>query len=320
MLKEADSDRNSSAEAPTKIEESFFSKFYSINEKTSHVLVVIHDLYDYHTRYDFLYQELCSHFSGLGLALIDLKGFGHAAGVRGHTDHFDEYPEGVLYFIKKWEQENPHLKFVFMGVGLGGLVSLRFFQLYSDGLSSVQGLILINPLLELPEMNGQRHSREEGGVLGELVNQGKNIWSELISYLGPSESSLRYIKSPFFIDLKKVTDDNEEREKILSDPICQFTLSARFLSEVEKVSRDVIGHNYFIDIPCLILLSENDPFCHTKRVDLFSKGIPKTYVEKYIYRYTCHDLLHGREKKRVLADLRPWLERKIFTASNDVRK
>ena len=263
---------------------------HSTEEPAKEVFLIIHDLLDYHERYLEIHQytTIADH-QNFQYYWIDLKGHGLSSGIRGHVNYFDEFCFDVVQMILMISNEQK-TKITLMGQGLGALIILKLMNPYgsfSAQISSyLKGLIFINPLLHF--------------------NYQWPKWSGLgIKKLLPTIDRIKFAPK---IKGHQLCTDLELAQNYDHSPLILSQISIGFLSEVLEAGVDVKRLSYFIDLPSLFLVSEDDFLISAEQIYLYQKGLPKEASTFISYPAAKHDLLNDKSRELVFNDIIHWLK------------
>lgn len=254
-------------------------------------LLILHDLLDHHGRYD----ELAQYARASGdfpyqVFWMDFKGHGLSSGVRGHVENFDEYCWDVLEMLEIIKKNQRPI--VVLGQGLGALVILKmlnptsqFAESFQEG---IEGLILVNPILhfnfEWPDF--------KVGLLKKMI------------------PTVNRLKVPVRIKGHQLCTDPIKADLFDRDPLVLSKLSLGLLGEVIQAGVDVRRMSYFIDLPTLFLVSQNDFLISSEQIYLYQKGLPKDLSCYYDYPHARHDLLNDKNREIVFNDIIDWLNQR----------
>lgn len=251
-------------------------------------IVILHDLLDYHCCYlelgNALYQKFLPECQ---IIWMDLRGHGLSTGNRFSCTSFDDYcldSIEVLNHLTKSED-----KVIFMGQGLGGLVSLRIVQNHFQRLkASPSHMILSNPLLRLklePPYIGRTLMEHISGSFGKVF-------------------------VPVDFESRMLTHNPLKSEIFAKDPLIGKRITYGLYQEIQKISHHVRQEVYYINIPCMILIGARDQIADAETTKLFSKGLMEgTSKTKYL-KDGEHDLFNDICHDETLDELYDWIKGK----------
>ncbi|MBT3981420.1 MAG: hypothetical protein HOE90_08705 [Bacteriovoracaceae bacterium] len=274
--------------------ESIFFKRYTpkkhiSSEKLIH-LWFVHDIADYHGRYlDFVTYLLKMIPENIVVSLIDLKGHGMSSGSRAYIKSFDEYCFDFVDFVNSYPSTLPVSHNVFMGTGMGGLMTIKTIINFRSDLETTENLsmILTNPFI-YPTFDLKKSSRR-------LLKYGKSLFS----------SSKFQLKSP--IDVYNLTRDQNKMHEYMADQLVSSQISLSLINEIMKSSDQLRRFAYYIDIPSLFLISGETKLNCPSTTELFFQGIPTDDKKLSLYADGHHDILNDLNSEIVFNDIYNWL-------------
>jgi alpha-beta hydrolase superfamily lysophospholipase len=270
----------------TELESLYIKEWKTKKKKVSHHFIILHDICDYHGRYELLAKSLWKSFNQeINITFVDLKGHGLSSGTRSYVKDFDEYIEDLHIVLS--EDETYDTKKILIGQGLGGLVALSYIQKYEmTARTQISSVVLSNPLLYL---NIEEDSYYE------------KILKKLNKYAGK-------IRFPYHIKGSDLSNDRKRVESYNSDPLINHYISISLVEEIIKKSKQLLDYSYFLDIPLLMLLSKDDFLVNWGKCSLFMKGMPKHLASECIYSHSKHDLFNEKNRDKVFKDIYNWIE------------
>lgn len=259
-------------------------------EPAKEVFLIIHDLLDYHERYlEIHHYTTVAEQKNFQYYWIDLKGHGLSSGIRGHVNYFDEFCFDVVQMILMISREHK-TKITLLGQGLGALIILKLMNPYGSFTEQInhhlKGLIFINPLLHF--------------------NYQWPKWSGFgVKKFFPTIDRIKFSPN---IKGHQLCTDLKLAQLFDQSPLILSKISIGYLSEVLEAGVDVKRLSYFIDLPSLFLISEDDFFISTEQIYLYQKGLPKEASTFISYPAAKHDLLNDKSRELVFNDIINWLK------------
>ncbi len=230
------------------------------------------------------YQALADWLSARGwsVAAFDLRGHGKSAGQRGHIRRFTDYLSDVLAFLEELRREREGLPLALLGHSMGGLVVVRFAELYPD---RVQGVILSAPFfgLVMPVPTYKR-------ALGRLAAR---LWPAL--------------SLPNGIDPTLLSHDPKVVEAYRTDPLVHRVATARWFTEVQAAQAAALEDAARLTAPLLVLLGEADGLASVSATRRFFVACGSEDKALKLYEGFFHEVLNEAAKGRVWQDLLSWL-------------
>lgn len=249
--------------------------------------VILHDLLDHHGRYihlaPFLFEKIPNCHD---IYFVDFKGHGLSSGTRGHIENAQEYVLDTVAFLKQL----PHKKTILVGQGLGALVGLKIVADFDDEIKlDIIGFVASNPFLKL---------ESKGSQILDQIHQWRNFFERI--------HTMRLFHSAEWIG------DELRAARYQNDPLVLHRATWKTISEVNQLITDILPLSYFIKVPVLFLVGENDSYGHPQKVELFAKALSREYTRVIKYSSSKHDIFNDIEEDKVLHDIYNWVEQIIF--------
>ncbi len=266
----------------------------SSNPKNDPTIVILHDLYDYHERYRMIKELAPDMIQGrVNFLWLDLRGFGLSGGTRHHVDDFDTYTNDIKKVLDSL-QGTIGKNYIFLGVGLGCICFLRFFQSFQDQEDfHIKGMVLINPIFKF-------NARQSG-----LINR-------LFSPLDAFEKPMKLMRWSVKIDFRLINSRTKEVEKLYSDPLITDVLTTGLYEEIMRVALEVRETSYFIDFPLFVIESSKYNLVAHHSIDHFLKGVDKKYLSTQVYEHSFYDLLHDLDGEAALSKIFDWFHQNFL--------
>ena len=128
-------------------------------------LLFVHGLSEHSGRY----SHVMRHFAARGFDCwaIDYRGHGRSPGLRVHVDGFDHYVDDVAAGFRLVRGEHTWLPLFMVGHSQGGLVTLRYALIHSQGLD---GIVVSSPFLRVhPESAPPAPLRMVANIISTFV-------------------------------------------------------------------------------------------------------------------------------------------------------
>ena len=183
------------------------------------------------------YEHLARHFAERRVAVycMDLRGYGRSGGVRGHVGHFDDYLADLRIFSGLVVDYSAGLgRPVLLGHSLGGLIALRYAEVYPQSLGA---LILCSPWLGL----------------SRSITTPQRVAVQLLAALAP-RSHWRPGKG----DPGLVRRDPAAVKLISEDPLRVRAMTPRWFTEALRAQRVAIDGSMDLAVPSLWLQAGKD--------------------------------------------------------------
>ncbi len=282
-------------------------------KKPKFAIQFLHGATEHIGRYTEFAEYMCKNFDcaviahdqcGHGASVFDKSEYGYFAARRGYKHIVNDTYE----FLTEARNTIGDIPVFLMGYDMGSLIARASVARFSE---YYVGLVLI----------GTSYKSFMMKLL--LKKCQREIAQNSESYL-----SVDLYKKFLFASNKKYEDNTgfdwlnsneQECNKFLSDPICNFSLSASAIKDIIKVRIAVNEAKWFKEmpnIPIFILSGEDDPvgrFCkYSYKIanKLKSNGIID--VTTVTYPGARHDLLHENCKEQVFNDIANWIEKRVL--------
>lgn len=262
--------------------ERLFSMWWPASQPRG-TLVWVHGYAEHSGRYEKVVQFLLE--KGWNSLLWDLRGHGRSTGKRGFVTEVEEYLYDLTAVWTHWKSR-VKAPVVLFGHSLGGLLALRYRQLYSEIWEPTATLIsapLIQLRLEVPAWK-----RSLGQVAARLF---------------PT------LTLPSGLEPAQLTHDPEEARAYAQDPLVFKTVTAGWFAAVERAQIAL-----WRDLPRLVrgkylfLLPEADPICDTSTARKFYEQLPAPEKQLRLYPDSYHEPLHETCRTQVYQDIAAYLE------------
>lgn len=247
--------------------------------KNRRVLAVVHGMGEHSGRYIHFAHYLKEVVDEI--VMIDLRGHGRSAGVRGHVQHFDDHADDVRSWLESIESRDLHL----FGHSMGGLVVLRVCLKYlSLPLASVSvGSPLLGIKVELPlakRMAAHVIARIWGKLLlSSEIDPATVSHDAAVVQAYKDDRLVHSLSTPgFYVDLLRTLEDTHERLKTVSYPI-----------------------SFFVPLDDRIVNS-------AKTLEL-AEGLKAPDRVIFQYEGFFHEIFNEVEKERPFEDLNRWIQK-----------
>lgn len=264
-----------------------FPKESQISSELIH-LIMVHELSFYHARFAPLVEELTRKMPReLAVTVIDMRGHGLSTGPRAFVDSFQEYVDDLCQAVNlEVPLEQNARKTFLLGEGGGALIVLKAVLENRKNISKpLSGVMLLNPLIKI-----------ESSSLG----------SNRLALLRLAPPKLRPMN---LFDLEQTCSHQERYKSVLLDPLNQKLMTSKLLQEIFLCSEEMRPLAYYLDLPSLFLLAEEDKICAADSGLLFAKGIDSKLREIKLYSDEGHNILWGKKGSELALDMGQWMRR-----------
>jgi alpha-beta hydrolase superfamily lysophospholipase len=252
-------------------------------ECTGPSVLIVPGLYSHMGWYRPLGEALAAR--GSAAFLLDRRGAGISEGVPGHMDSWRHVVDDILRVVAKIKELHPAAAVCALGVSLGAAMTLATALVNHD---CFQRQALLSPGLA-PGMQVPLMRR-----LG-------------IAYSGFARPRVLY-ELPFTVD--QLSDREELREALWSDPLRTRAVTSRFLLEVLRMQRYVRRNIARLRTPVLALLAEKDALVDNRVLLQTLNRVGRTSVRAEIFEGAHHVLPASVPLEDLVGRIDHW-----FTAS-----
>lgn len=261
---------------------------WSVRETRRH-LIFVHGALSHSQRHVEMFEWMIRRLGG-GLAVhgLDLVGHGTSTGPRGHAESFAVFIEDLLKTMRLLQIDNPEAEFWLMGHSLGGLVVLKTILESEQRLPFwPKGLLLANPCV-------RPHKVIDFPKVEEALEQ--------------FSRRLPQFRFPRLHKGRALALNAQAANEFDTDPLIPSFMTARLAWETWRASEDLRALSYFIKLPTLFLVSEEDQVVSRDATLLFARGIDKKWSHVREYRNAAHEILHENIRQKVWRDVVDWIQ------------
>lgn len=247
-------------------------------------VLIVHGAGEHIGRYDYVQRKLEERgFASMG---CDLRGHGRSGGKRCHINFFDEYIEDVYETFKVFEEKYSTIPKFILGHSMGGLITLRFCELYGD---KFKGVGVSSPLLgfKIPVGRGTRN----------LAN--------FLSLILPTFSFNNGIK-PYM-----VSRTEEIVKGYGTDHYVYGKITARWFTEISKAMESTLMDADKLTYPIIVLQAEADLLVDPVKTEYFYNncGSKDKYFE--LFKGFYHELMNEPERDMIIDKYIEFFEKRI---------
>jgi len=254
--------------------------FLSEVEKPTAAVLLVHGFGEHSGRY---LEGVVPFFNQQGYTVLgfDLIGHGKSGGKRGHCAGYEQLMELLSQAFTRLKTRYPNLPVLLFGHSLGGNLALNFvLREYGQP----NGLIASSPYLRLAFQ----------------PPAWKWHLGKLLGHLAPS------ITVPSGLDPEGISQDEQEVQAYLADPLIHDRVSPTFSFPVIEAGEWAIENADKLDIPTLILHGSADPIIDPDGSRAFYGAASGARLEMIEGGY--HELHHDLERKRYFKAMETWLK------------
>ncbi len=268
-----------------------FLRHYGAENPKLH-FILVHGALEHSGRHLDLIQFLMNQMGpNVAVTTWDHVGHGRSGGVRAYVSDFRVYVDDmglIAEEVQKWNSDNT--KTFILAHSLGGLITLTRILDTSYGWKyPVCGLIFSSPCIR-PQM-----------VLG---SSSEAILKKLDQMSGK-------IHLPIIYHGKDLSRDPERANDFDSDNLIPDFISVRMAREVVEASQKIRGLSYYLNIPSLFLIAQDDKVVDPESTVLFSHGIEKKLNQTILYPGHYHELWNEVDRYEIFETMKKWIEKKL---------
>lgn len=254
--------------------------FQLSNEVESKIsLILLHGYAEHCERYQRFIDQLTT--AGIRVLAYDHRGHGQSGGERAMVDYFDQYAEDLHLIAEKFFR--PGDSNYIYAHSMGGLVLLRYLQIYGDSL--LTGALTTGAAL-----------KPDDSIPKLLI--------KISSFIAKILPNLPTVK----LDGSAVSRDPEEVRKYNEDPLnYRGGTKARFGSEFLKAMKQAKSELGKITIPFSIHHGTEDRLIDPESAQWIYQGISSKDKSIKMWKGLYHELLNEPEKEEVGQELIQWI-------------
>lgn len=268
-------------------ESEIFVRQYGSESPKLHFLLV-HGALEYSGRHYDLIQFLLKNFGqDVAVTVWDHIGHGRSGGVRAFVPGFKVYVED-MDVVGKYIQKNNNekTKTIILAHSLGGLIALtRILDTTYGWNYPLHGMVLSSPCI--------RPKVFLGSYSESLLNK-LNVVSGKIHL-------------PLIYTGKDLTRDPDRANDFDSDTLIPNFMTVRMAKEVIEASGRIRGLSYYLKVPALFLIADEDKIVDPESTSLFAHGIDKNLVEIIHYPGHYHELWNEIDRFDIFETMKKWI-------------
>ncbi|MBT4866426.1 MAG: alpha/beta hydrolase [Planctomycetaceae bacterium] len=257
----------------------------------SRTLVIIHGASEHGGRYEHVAEQFVER--NWNVVAADLRGHGQSGGRRTHVAHFHRYVTDVASILDGLEL--PAEQTALLGHSMGGLVSIRFAQHFSD---RVTCLVATSPLLGL----------------SVEISRATLVVGKMLSVIAP-RWRFRTRVNP-----EDTTRSQEFLQQRFNDPLIHRSVTAGWFYQMKRALRSAWRDAHKLTLPLLVMQAGQDRIVDPDVVEpwmLTSGSADFTY---HCLPDCLHELLNEPDWRATAASIADWLHERIgcvSTRAND---
>lgn len=251
------------------------------------LILLIHGAGEDSGHYSLIGMESLKH--NIALMAPDLRGFGHSGGHRGHVHKFQEYLHDLHEIVLHIGRQFSPLPIFLAGYSLGGLVIIRYLQLFPFKPS---GVILSSPAVAVRRK------------LPYFIRK----TTEAASILTP-RLTLDSIKDNRMVQkLKWFTSKmpNWMVEGMMDPLVLQYT--PRWFTELIRNGTRALKDASKFHLPSIFLYDVHDPIVDSEKIQLFFETIPSSDKANIVFSQGHHQFL---DNQQALEQIFQWMSGRL---------
>jgi alpha-beta hydrolase superfamily lysophospholipase len=241
---------------------------------------LLHGYADYAERYAHVVEAWAG--KGIATIAIDMRGHGHAEGVRGHCERFDEYLDDAAELTRLVQERAPGVPAILAGHSFGGLVASSVAIARP---SPWKALALSGPFF---------------GVATQ-VPKIKQIAGRFASRLVPAFSQ------PTGIRGSDLTHDAARARAYDEDPLVFKGATARWFTETSAAQDRAIARAPSLSMPLYVVIGGADPVVSVSRAHAFFDAAGSTDKTWNPREGLLHEVLNETDWRPIADGMADWI-------------
>jgi alpha-beta hydrolase superfamily lysophospholipase len=270
-------------------ESQLFVRQYGSEKPKIHFLLV-HGALEYSGRHtDLILYVLRNFGQDVALTTWDHIGHGRSGGARVFVPSFKVYVDDMNLAGKMVQKINtPKTKNIILAHSMGGLITLtRILDTTYGWEFPLAGIVFSSPCIR-PRL-----------VLG---SSSEAVLDKLNQLSGK-------LHLPIIYKGKDITRDPERANDFDSDTLIPQFITVRMAKEVVEASHRIRGLSYYLRIPSLFMIAEEDKVVDAESTALFAHGIEKKLVQVIHYPSHYHELWNEIDRFEIFGTMKKWIEK-----------
>jgi alpha-beta hydrolase superfamily lysophospholipase len=245
------------------------------------VIALVHGLGSHAQRLAPAALALCG--AGYLVAGLDLRGFGHSEGRRGHTPSLEAYGDDLAGFLAELSRRWPGLPQVLYGHSMGAVLVLAFTLMRHPSLAGV--------IATATSLRSQVADQRLKVLLVRLLGR-------LLPTL-PLHNGL---------DLSRLSRDPAVQAGVEADPLCHRTVTTAWGRALLRAIALVQAGAAAFPLPLLLLHGTEDTIADPEGSRRFAAAVPAGLVTLQLFPGFRHELHNEPGREQVFARMIGWLD------------
>jgi lysophospholipase len=205
-----------------------------------------------------------------------------------HVDGFDHYVDDVAAGFRLVRAEHTWLPLFMVGHSQGGLVTLRYALIHSQGLD---GIVVSSPFLRV-------HPDSAPPAPLQMV---ANIVSTVVPTL-----MFNKVAEP-----NRLSRDPAVGQAYTNDPLVSSSVTARWFTSILKAQADARRRAPELDIPALIMQSGADQLVDPEATREWAASAPAEFIQYEEWDGFYHEMFNELDKELVFKRVEVWLDEQL---------
>ncbi|WP_128331695.1 bifunctional alpha/beta hydrolase/class I SAM-dependent methyltransferase [Apibacter sp. HY039] len=267
---------------------SIYYRHWQPNQVNQYVrtIVILHRGHEHSGRVAHIVEELG--FKDTSFFAWDARGNGKSEGERGYSPDFATLVNDLELFIRHISEKYqiPISSIIIIAQSLGAVIATTWVHDYAP---KIKALILTSPAFKL-------HLRYPGALIAV------KIWQKIKGNF--------YLKS--YIKGKELSHDLNRATSYHNDPLVSLQISSNLLIGIFDTSARIVSDAQAIQVPTLLLISEEDKIVHKKVQEEFYLALGSSIKEKHNFSGFFHDTLGEKERYKAFKAIKNFIEKVEF--------
>lgn len=254
------------------------------------VIIIIHGAGEHSGRY----RPVCEQCMKQNIAVVapDLRGFGQSEGLRGHINTFQEYVDDLHALIEWVSVRFAFLPIFLFGHSLGGLIVIRYSQIYDY---ETKGVILSAPALAL-RLN--------------IPSIGKRVL-EISSRFLPTLSINSRKWQPIVRRVRQLAPYLPKEKTLHYDPHMTTEITPKWLTELLQNGINALTEAALFRYPVLCVYDEKDPVIQPVIIEDFLEKLDVLDKKWLSFNDGFHHILHADYHQTTISDILHWINHRL---------
>ena len=244
------------------------------------VLLILHGLGGHSGWYIDMGNELA--VQGMSVYMMEHRGFGRSAGMRGHITAYNTFVDDIAHIIKEIRRRHPHAALFLLGHSMGGIFTAHVAAREQEGLA---GVIFLNPWV-----------RDTSNVaLGTTL-------SVLFGGIFKSQRYWQFAGGP-----EGMTANPEAIQMLAADPYWQRSQTSSFLFQILLMRSAMLKQAQRITLAALVLQAEADRAVLPEASHAFFQTLASRDKTWKTYPKYAHDTQFEADRSVLDTDIANWI-------------